>query len=144
MTPERVLAFDFGKRRIGIALGNTLTGTASPLDTISYHHPEIPWRAIDELVANWTPTRLLLGLPKLGDGSTSAMEAPIRAFARQLQKRYDTPVDFVDEAFTSREAAARLKQQRRQGRRQKVKKREIDRQAAAIIVEIWLENQGAT
>ncbi len=144
MTAQRVLAFDFGKRRIGIALGNTLTATASPLETIDYHYPEIPWRAIDELIASWSPARLLLGLPKRPDSESSSMEQPIRAFAAQLQKRYDRPVDLVNEAFTSREASARLKQQRREGRRQKVKKQEIDRQAAAIIVEIWLENQGAT
>ncbi|HFD86530.1 MAG TPA: pre-16S rRNA-processing nuclease YqgF, partial [Gammaproteobacteria bacterium] len=69
---------------------------------------------------------------------------PIRAFAAQLQKRYDMPVEFVNEAFTSFEAQDRLKQQRQRGRKKRVKKIEIDQQAAAVIVETWLELHRAT
>lgn len=140
----RVLAFDFGRKRIGTALGNTITATASPLDTLHCDYPDLPWSAIDQLIADWAPSRLLLGLPHTDDGKPSVMEKPIRRFATQLQKRYDKPVEFVNEAFTSHEAEARLKRQRQQGRKQRVTKREIDRLAAAVIVETWLENHGAT
>ena len=141
--PQRILAFDFGKRRIGTALGNTLTQTASPLQTLPCNHPEIPWRAIDALIAEWSPGRLLLGLPQREDGTPGTLDKAIRDFAAALQKRYDTPVELVNEAFTSREAEARLKHQRQQGRKQKVKKSEIDQQAAAIIIEIWFKTHGA-
>ncbi len=140
----RVLAFDFGKKRIGTALGNTLTATASPLETLSCNYPDLPWSAIDELITSWAPTLLLLGLPQTDDGKPSTLEKPIRHFAAQLQKRYDRPVEFVNEAFTSHEAEARLKRQRQQGRKQRVSKNEIDRLAAAVIVETWLENHGTT
>jgi putative Holliday junction resolvase len=140
----RLLSFDFGRKRIGIALGNTLTGTASPLETLCCNYPQIPWSSIDELVTSWTPTLFLIGIPVPDEGQTSTLEKPIRAFASQLQKRYDKPVEFVNEAFTSYEAETRLKQQRQQGRKQKLKKHEIDQQAAAIIAETWLENHGST
>jgi len=141
--PLRVLAFDFGKRRIGIALGNSLTRTANPLETLSCNYPEIPWPAIDRLIAEWSPALLLLGLPQRLDGTPGSLDTAVRDFAARLQKRYDTPVELVNEAFTSSEAEARLKQQRQRGRKQKVKKSEIDRQAAAIIVETWLKTHGA-
>ena len=140
----RVLAFDFGMKRIGTALGNTLTNTASPLETLSCNHPDLPWPAIDELVSSWAPTLLLLGLPQTDNDKPGPLEKIIHRFAAQLQKRYDMPVEFVNEAFTSHEAEARLKRQRQQGRKQRVTKSEIDRQAAAVIIETWLENHGAT
>lgn len=140
----RLLAFDFGKRRIGIALGNTLTATASPLKTFSYNYPDLPWSDIDQLVASWTPALFLLGMPETDDDQVSILAKPIRAFAAELHKRYDKRVEFVNEAFTSFEAQDRLKQQRQQGRKKRVNKIEIDQQAAAVIAETWLEMHRAT
>lgn len=142
--PLRLLAFDFGRKRIGTALGNSLTATATPLQTLTCDYPELPWKEIDELVANWSPDCLLLGMPSPENGKSSGLEKVLRRFAAELQKRYDKPVDFVNEAFTSYEAESRLRQQRQQGRKKKINKSEIDQLAAAVIIETWLEGHSAT
>ncbi len=140
--PKKVLALDYGRSRIGIASGNTLTRTATPLETITYTHPQLPWSTLDGLLRDWAPAELLLGIPRLDTGESSALEKEIIAFAKQLESRYQLPVTLINEAFSSFEANERLKSQRRQGRRKKVAKAEIDRQAAAIIIEQWLRSGG--
>ncbi len=142
MPPEKpirsLLAFDFGKRRVGVGLGLPETGTATPLATISYHQQGALWMEIQSLIATWNPQLLLVGMPVRDDGKTASLKKPIQHFAATLKKRYDLPVEFIDEQLTSFEALDRLKQQRQHGRRKKVQKMEIDRQAAAILIENWL------
>lgn len=135
---QKVLAFDFGMRRVGVALGITITETASPLDTIDYQNKDQLWSKIDTLIAEWRPQHLLLGLPNLNSGAEHDLEKPIRKFANQLQSRYQLTVELIDESNTSVEATNRLKFQRQQGRRKRIDKKEIDRQAAALLVENWL------
>ena len=137
-TIRSLLAFDFGKRRVGVGLGIPETGTATPLATIQYHHQDVLFEEIQALIANWNPQLLLVGMPVRDDGQVANLEKPIRRFAATLKKRYDLPVEFVNEQLTSFEAVDRLKQQRQRGRRKKVHKTEIDRQAAAILIESWL------
>lgn len=139
MPTEKVIGLDFGKRRIGLAIGNTITQTASPLETISYQHPALPWPQLDEIVNYWKPDQLLLGIPEWETDEKSSVEKQIRQFADKLRKRYDIPLTFVNEAFSSYEASERLKLQRQTGRRKKLDKKEIDSQAAAVIVEHWFE-----
>lgn len=136
---EKVIGLDFGKRRIGVATGNTITQTASPLETISYQHPRLPWPRLDEIMQHWRPDLLILGMPQAEDDKQKTIEKPIRQFADALRKRYDIPLTFTNEAFSSYEASQRLKLQRQTGRKKKVNKSEIDAQAAAIIVEHWFE-----
>ncbi len=139
-----LLAFDYGRRRIGVALGIPLTHTAAPLTTLTCATlDEPPWPAIDALLAEWRPGRLLVGLPEARPGS-EALRAAIRAFAATLAERYTLPVEFVDERLSSREASERLRQQRQAGRRRRVRKAEIDAQAAAILVESWLMHRTPT
>lgn len=141
-TPDLVikslLAFDFGKRRVGVGLGIPETGTATPLTTIEYHRQDRLWMEIQGLIKDWNPQLLLVGMPIRDDGQAASLEKPIRHFAATLKKRYDLPVEFINEQLTSREAVDRLKQQRQKGRGKKVQKTEIDRQAAAILIETWL------
>jgi putative Holliday junction resolvase len=132
-----LLAFDFGKRRVGVGLGIPETSTATPLITIEYRHQDALWREIQMLIKDWNPQLLLVGMPIRDDGKAAGLEKPIRHFAATLKKRYDLPVEFINEQLTSLEAADRLKQQRQKGRRKKVHKTEIDRQAAAILIEHW-------
>lgn len=138
---EKVIGIDFGLRRIGVAAGNSITHTASPLDTISYQHPDLPWSRLDDILKSWKPDLLLVGMPQSQHTNQQTIEKTIRQFADALRKRYDIPLTFVNEAFSSYEANERLKLQRQTGRRKKIKKSEIDSQAAAVIVEQWFVNR---
>ncbi len=103
-----VLAFDFGTRRIGVAVGNTITGTAEPLATLEHEARDARFAAIAALVAEWTPAQLVVGLPVHADGSPHAMTAAATRFARELAGRFHLPVACVDERYTTEEARAAL------------------------------------
>ena len=103
-----VLAFDFGLRRIGIALGETLLGQARPLMVIDAESNDARFKVIEGLIADWQPALLVVGLPCSVDGSEHEMTARCRRFAHQLEGRFRLPVLFVDERFSSSEADARL------------------------------------
>ena len=132
-----MLAFDFGRRRIGIATGNLRTRTASPLTTLeSGRQP--PWAKIDALVADWRPERLVIGVPEGSAGPTS-VTAAARAFAEALESRYGLAVATVDEAFTSAAAASDLAEARRSGvLTRRTGKARIDARAACLIAEQWM------
>ncbi len=136
---EKLLAFDFGLKRVGIGLGITVTGTASPLQTIAYSNTKELLQSIDLLVDEWTPQLLLIGLPNLDSGLEHSLEKPIQKFSNRLKHRYQLPVEFIDESFSSQQAENRLKQMRQSGRRKKIQKYEIDMQAAALLAELWIE-----
>lgn len=134
----RLLGFDFGLRRIGVAVGQTITGTATPLATVASRGDQVDWDAIDELVAHWRPDMLILGKPSSTDGGPHALDRPIGRFRRLLQQRYGLEVELIDESLSSSEASELLKQQRRKGRRRRVAKAEVDRVSAAILLERWM------
>src|SRR5690606_21372497 len=108
------LAFDFGRRRIGVASGNMRTRTASPIATVE-RSDDLPWPKLDAIVADWRPDRLIVGVPEGSTGATS-IAGEAKAFAAALAKRYGLPVDTVDETLTSAAAAADLAEGRRSGR----------------------------
>jgi len=138
-----ILAFDFGNRRIGIATGSAITGTASALTTLLANDGEPDWNEIDGIVREWKPDQIVVGLPYNMDGSESEMSSLAKNFAGQLAERYDAPVDTIDERLTSVEAGNILKEQRRQGlRSKKLKKTDIDSLAACLIAESWLRANG--
>jgi putative holliday junction resolvase len=134
-----VLGFDFGLRRIGLASGNRLTGTAAPLPAIA-HGPGGPdWPALDRQVRDYRPGLLVVGDPRNVDGTPGRLHERAEAFARALGGRYGLPVERVDEHLSSREAEAELRAQRAAGeRRRRVQKSDIDSLAAALILERWL------
>ena len=131
-----VLAFDFGTRRIGVAVGNTLIRTAHPLATIAADDASHGFDAITALVDEWRPQQLIVGLPVHADGTAHAMTARSRAFARALERRYALPVALEDERYTSAVAHSALTKQRR-GRRADRALR--DQVAAQIILQAWLD-----
>jgi putative Holliday junction resolvase len=137
-TPGRLLGFDFGERRIGVAVGNRYTGTAEPTTTLeSRDGPD--WAAIKQLLTDWEPEELVVGVPYNSDGSESDMTTRARRFARRLQGRFGLPVAEVDERNTSAAASALLKSQRQSGqRRRKVQKHDVDRWAAREILVSFL------
>jgi putative Holliday junction resolvase len=135
---EVLLAFDYGTRRIGVAVGQTTTGTASPAGVIGVGaSPD--WVALDRCVREWTPARLLVGLPYNMDGSETVLTEACRAFAGELARRFGLPVEFVDERLTSVTAQADLREVRRSGARaRRVTREDIDTNAARLILETWL------
>ena len=103
--PElRVLAFDFGLKHIGIATGQSVTGTASGLTTINARAGKPDWVALDTLVAEWHPDYLVVGLPLNMDDTESDMTVHARRFAERLRSRYGRPVEMHDERLTTRAA----------------------------------------
>lgn len=138
---DSLLALDFGLRRIGVASGSPLTGTASPLTTVAATDGVPDWSRMDALIGEWQPDLLVLGLPRNTDGSESDMSRRVRAFRDLLAERYDCPIELVDERYTSAEAGAILKAQRSAGiRNRRLKKEDIDSMAAALIAESWIQN----
>jgi putative Holliday junction resolvase len=136
--PAVILAFDYGARRIGVAVGQTTTGTASPAGVIAVHG-DPDWTAVARYLAEWSPTRLLVGVPYNMDGTETVLTATCRAFAAELARRSGLPVDCVDERLTSAAATADLREARRSGTRtRRVRREDIDAHAARLILETWL------
>ena len=133
-----VLAFDYGLQRTGVAIGNVLTGIATPLCTLTSINSKPDWDKISQLIEEWRPEKLIVGIPYLLDGKSSEMTTKAERFCRQLEGRYMLPVDTAHEQLSSLEAEQRLKQSRQAGRKKKINKHEIDQLAAAIILESWM------
>ena len=99
--PMTVMAFDFGERRVGVAVGNTLTRTAQPLRVIRYEAKDRLFDAIQALIVEWAPDLLVVGLPTHPDGQAHAMTAKCQRFANQLKGRFMLAVEMVDERYSS-------------------------------------------
>jgi len=139
---EVVLAFDYGTRRIGVAVGQTLTGTASPAGFLASSDAGPDWQAVKQCLHEWAPSRLLVGLPYNMDGSDTVLTATCRAFGDELAQRCGLPVEFVDERLTSVAAADELREARRSGVRvRRVRREDIDANAARLILETWLRGR---
>lgn len=134
-----VLAFDFGLRRIGVAVGQTISGTASALTTLSSADSVALWPQIDALIREWRPDALLVGEPP-PRADAKALFAGLDEFLLELTAR-DLPVHRVDEGGSTLEANAALIELRRSGARKRIARPEIDAQAARIIAERWLDAQ---
>jgi putative Holliday junction resolvase len=135
--PQVVMAFDFGERRIGVACGDTISRSASPVGFIRVAAAG-PWAEIDRLLKTWMPHLAVVGLPYNVDGSESAVGVAARRFAAQIAARFSLEVRMVDERYSSMDAQARLKSARESGsRRRRIAKGDIDAAAACVILERW-------
>jgi putative Holliday junction resolvase len=143
--PERalprghILAFDFGLRRIGVAVGQATTCTASGLETIR-NGREPDWAAIDRLVREWQPRHLVVGLPLGPEGEETDMSKAARRFGGELGSRYALRVDFADERLTSRAAESRFAELRAGGGLRRKNADQLDAISARIILENWLQS----
>lgn len=134
-TPQRILGFDFGTKRIGVASAQAVTGTATPLPTIPSRDGIPDWGRMDALLAEWAPEALVVGLPLNMDDSESELSHLARKFGRRLHARYRLPVFMCDERLSSHSARGLLMevQERRRG-----KLPNLDSTAAVLIAEAWL------
>ena len=132
------LGFDFGSARIGVAAGQAITASATPIATIPAERGTPAWSQVDRLIAEWQPTALVVGIPVHLDGTEQAGTLAARRFADALAARYGLPVHTADERLTSRSAAAEIRTARSAGHRRRTRKGDVDRMAARIILEDWL------
>lgn len=137
-TPVCVLGFDVGARRIGVAVGNTISATARAIAMVTAHDDGPDWTAVDALVREWQPQLLIVGEPLTLEGEAQPATHMARRFARTAAERYQLPVELVDERSTSREADRRFAEKRRSGQARRRDAKALDALAAQIIVERWL------
>lgn len=126
--PRTALGFDYGEKRIGVAVGQTVTRTASPLVTLPARHGQPDWLVLGKLIDDWRPDCLVVGLPSTNEGGVHPLASAIERFAGRLEGRYHRPVAFIDERLSSHAAAAL-----RRGTRHT-----LDALAAQQILETWL------
>ncbi|HEX6260394.1 MAG TPA: Holliday junction resolvase RuvX [Woeseiaceae bacterium] len=138
--PQTILAFDFGLRRIGVAVGQTVTGSANPLGTVPNSGDGPDWRRIGQLVSEWGAARLVVGMPLHVDGSPSEMTAKVQAFVAGLEQ-FKLPIETIDERYSSAEAVQMLVAQRKLGARSRIRRETIDAAAATLIAERWLRQE---
>ncbi|EAR21373.1 Holliday junction resolvase RuvX [Nitrococcus mobilis] len=140
MSTQIYLGFDYGWRRLGVAVGQPLTGGARPVTTLRCRQGQPDWAALLHLIEAWQPTALVVGIPRHTDGSASETTLQAVAFAQRLEQRGGLPVHQVDERLSSHEARARLQAT---GRRLRgtTGKALVDQFAAQIILETWLNEQ---
>ena len=136
-TETTILAFDFGTRRIGVAVGNTLIRIAHPLTTIDKSSAEARFAAIADLIAQWRPGALIVGRPVHADGAAHAMTDLAEKFARQLEGRFAIPVARADERYSTREATTALANVA--GTRPEARKAARDAVAAQLILQAWFD-----
>jgi putative Holliday junction resolvase len=139
ISPRTILAFDYGLRRIGVAVGQDVTGSASPLGVVRNGEAGIDAVAIDRFVDEWRPNHLVVGLPLYADGEASAMTEAALGFADSL-RRYGLPVTTTDERYSSVEATSILTRARAAGSRGRIDKADIDSAAAVLIAERFLSS----
>jgi putative Holliday junction resolvase len=132
-----VLAFDFGEKRIGVAVGDTLLKLAHPLTTLSVESNEQRFAAIAALIGEWHPALLVVGLPAHLDGTEHAMSAQCRRFARRLEGRFGLTTRMADERLSSAAASEDLAEIGIRGRKQKTA---VDQVAAQRILQSFLDH----
>ena len=130
------LAFDFGERRTGVALGQSITGSARPLTTIISTNKQPNWQQIESLLKEWQPTQLIVGMPDDAE-ENKALRKKITRFCAELATKSGLPVVTHDETLTSDEAYVHLKN-KRSSVKGKINKLDIDQIAAAILLESWM------
>jgi putative Holliday junction resolvase len=144
-SPQIVLAFDFGLKRIGIASGDSVTASAAPRPAVAMTTAGPDWVAIERELRALQPHLLVVGAPYNVDGSANTMSDAAREFAAELERRFRLPVKQVDERYSSLQASAVLKDKRASGsRRRRVRREDIDSAAAAVILERWFAGEGET
>ncbi|TVQ86916.1 MAG: Holliday junction resolvase RuvX [Chromatiaceae bacterium] len=130
-----LLGFDYGPRHIGVAVGQTLTGTATALTTVRARGQRPDWQRLEAIVREWQPAAAVVGLPMHMDDTEEALAAQARRFARQLEGRFRLPVHLIDERLTSLEARRQLGLSTA---RNAPPDPRVDAWAAKLILETWL------
>ena len=129
-----VIGFDFGLRRIGVAVGQTITQTATPVAIVKSKDGKPDWEHITGLFNQWSPVAILVGLPMRLNGEEQALTQPARKFGQRLSGRYNRPIFYIEEQLSSIEAEARAMKTKNMAKH-------LDDHAAQIILQNWLQAQ---
>lgn len=132
-----ILAFDFGTKSIGVAVGQEITGTASPLNALKAVDGIPNWELVADLFREWSPQLAVVGLPLNMDGSNQQVTFSAKKFANRLNAKYKVPVETCDERLTTVDAKARLFEL---GGFKKLDKQKVDSVSACLIFESWIES----
>ncbi|UAY95825.1 Holliday junction resolvase RuvX [Dickeya dadantii] len=138
MGNRTLLAFDFGTRSIGVAIGQEITGTARPLTSLKAQDGVPDWQKVEKLLNEWQPALVIVGLPLNMDGTEQPLTARARKFAQRLHGRFGVKVDLHDERLSTVEARANLFER---GGFRALDKGSVDAASAVIILESWFEQQ---
>lgn len=133
-----LLAFDFGLKRIGVAVGNTLTQSATPLPLLSAHEGIPDWHVIQSLIEEWKINSFLVGIPLNMDGSEQAITTAAKKFAEELVVKFQKPLYTVDERLSTREIRQQLFEE---GGYKAIKKASIDSLVAKLLLENWMRHR---
>jgi putative Holliday junction resolvase len=136
---QTILAFDYGTSFIGVAVGQSITRTATPLPALKARDGIPDWDQLQKLIDEWEPQRLIVGLPLNMDDSESELSARARKFANRLHGRFNLPFEMWDERLSSFEARGELLEQNRQNKSggKKFRERGVDSLSARLILESW-------
>lgn len=137
---QTLIAFDYGSRRIGVAVGQRITDSASPLGTLANRDQGPDWTSIEQWIHDWQPGQLVVGMPYNVDGSRSTLADAVESFIEALG-RFGLPVHSVDERYSSLEAEQQLRAARARGSRGTLSKAAVDSAAAVLIAERWMQQQ---
>ena len=132
--PLIVLGFDFGMRRIGVAIGQTITTTARPLTVLDAKDGIPRWKEIGDLISTWQAEALIVGVPYNIDGSDQEISLAAKKFSRRLESKFKLPVHLIDERYSTKTAQSNPEFKTN-------KNAAIDSYAAAIILDAWLQQQ---
>ena len=138
-----VLGFDVGARRIGIAVGNCISMSAREVGVLDVFDNQVDWASLNRWMKEWMPQALVVGDPQTLDGGDQVSRQRARKFAIEIGKRYQLPVEQIDERNSSIEAAQRFAEARRAGTKKRHQAANLDALAAVIIVERWLNEPAA-
>lgn len=135
--PEYVLGIDFGTKRIGLAVAQTLTRQANPLKVLNNNQQF--WQELQQIIEEWQIKQLIVGLPLDMDGEEQEVTRQVKNFGKKLKHQFDLPIIYVDERLSSFEAERQFQQQRAAGASKAKNKQNIDAMAAQIILQSWLD-----
>jgi putative Holliday junction resolvase len=141
-----LLGFDYGTRRIGVAVGQTISASATPLEVLTSRDERPDWHGIERLVREWSPDAAVVGLPFEMDGTEVDWSPRVHRFARQIEGRFGLIVHLVDERLSSIDACRSMAAGRPAGKTRRAgvprdRRRPVDALAAALILETWLREQ---
>ncbi|MAJ30323.1 MAG: Holliday junction resolvase RuvX [Gammaproteobacteria bacterium] len=136
------IAFDFGMTKMGVAIGQNITNTASPLDPMTMKNGTPDWDLLEQLIKEYRPTKIILGKPKVINESSEALMKKIKAFKRSLERDLNQNVEWTPEHLTSKDAKEKLKVRRQEGiLSRKIMKGQIDSMAATIFLQDWMNQR---
>ena len=136
--PAVFLGFDFGLSKIGVAVGQSVTQSATPLPALKAELGQPNWQGIQNLIDEWVIEAFVVGMPYNMDGTEQELSRLAKKFGNRLQGRFNLPVYFVDERLTTKEAETQLLKQR--GKLSKIKRGDVDSYAAKLILENYLRS----